>query len=266
MSLPWPLNFTITEVKSHLLNASSLVKPHEWMAIALYAIMVPILSSQMGSHGYMKGTFELRRLKVIYNIAMSCFSAWCAWTMIQTLRLLPTMTQDCDVWFSDATEQSTGFRTAAIRFHQSKFWEFADTVFLIMAGKPVIFLHYFHHIGAPVVMGGLVRSKSESVFIFILLNGIIHTIMYAYYGLSAAGGVYRRIVSPLRIVMTSMQIAQFLIGFYWVYPYKNIGDFAKSEERMACYYVVYWYVYIVLGLFVIFFLDNYVGKRRKKQI
>ena len=42
----------------------------------------------------------------------------------------------------------TGFETIAYYFYLSKYAEFADTIFLIVTGKEVINLHYFHHLFA----------------------------------------------------------------------------------------------------------------------
>ena len=106
------------------------------------------------------------------------------------------------------------FTGAATAFHFSKYVEYMDTAWLVLKGKPVIFLHRFHHIGAAWDTWLALTFKFEGLWIFVMLNAFIHTFMYAYYAAAAAG-----IQIALKPVMTIMQITQFIVGFYMVYPY-----------------------------------------------
>jgi GNS1/SUR4 family len=236
--------------------------------IALYAVTVPLLlrsplfSSGRSADGKGRSSW-LNGLMVLYNLVMSVFSAWSAFHVLYALTILPVKTNDCELWFN--SEPQTKFETVSHYFYLSKYVEFADTLFLILNGRSVNWLHYLHHLGAPIDMGGLLRSHSESLWIFIGLNGTIHTLMYAYFGFSALGGRWQKLVSPLRVVMTSMQIVQFLTGFTIVFAYRNIPCFAADGDRMAFYYFTYAYVLLVLGFFLVFFVKSYMPKKKSDK-
>lgn len=147
------------------------------------------------------------------------------------------------------------FAVAATVFHYSKYVEYMDTAWLVLKGKPVIFLHRFHHIGAAFDTFFALTFKWEGLWIFVLLNAFIHTFMYAYYGAAAAG-----IKVPFKPVITMMQITQFFVGLYLVYPY--IHDIRESPGCMLAYAYNYVYVGAVLLLFLKFFYDDNFGKRK----
>jgi len=71
----------------------------------------------------------------------------------------------------------------------------------------------------------------------VFLNAFIHTIMYAYYALTAAGVSY-----PAKPLITLMQICQFLAGFTVVWPYKDIPCFRRSQSKMLSWVFNYAYV------------------------
>jgi len=88
-------------------------------------------------------------------------------------------------------------------FYLSKFWEFLDTVIIVLKGKSPSFLQVYHHAGNPFVthsklilcfldvgvviaMYLMVASRETGgIFTITILNSFIHTLMYAYYTLTA---------------------------------------------------------------------------------
>ena len=79
------------------------------------------------------------------------------------------------------------FQLTAELFFWSKYVEWIDSVFLLYNNKPISVLHGFHHLGAPIAMGSMVAVKTEFVWIFVLFNGFVHTVMYSYYMCSGLG-------------------------------------------------------------------------------
>merc|ERR1711892_575436 len=149
--------------------------------------------------------------------------------------------------------ESTLFVWAAKSFYYSKYVEYLDTAWLVLKGKPVSFLQTFHHFGAPwdVYLG--LALKNEGLWIFMFLNAFIHTLMYTYYGLTAAG--YR---IPFKPLMTLMQLFQFCCGFTIVWQYINIPCFRRDQGMLFSWVFNYFYVGLVLLLFMHFFyLDNF---------
>ena len=90
------------------------------------------------------------------------------------------------------------------------------------------------------------------------LNAFIHTIMYTYYALTAAGVSY-----PAKPLITLMQITQFVAGFTVVWPYKDIACFRNDTGKMVSWVFNYAYVGGVLLLFCHFFYQEYFAKKKK---
>jgi len=91
------------------------------------------------------------------------------------------------------------------------------------------------------------------------LNAFIHTVMYTYYALTAAGVSY-----PAKPLITLMQIVQFLAGFTVVFPYKDIACFRADQGKMISWVFNYAYVGGVLLLFMHFFYQDNFQKKKKK--
>jgi hypothetical protein len=123
------------------------------------------------------------------------------------------------------------FTWTAKAFYYSKYVEYLDTAWLVLKGKKVSFLQAFHHFGAPwdVYLG--IKLHNEGVWIFMFFNSFIHTIMYTYYGLTAAG--YKFKAKPL---ITAMQICQFMGGFLLVWDYINVPCFNSDAGKVRPLY------------------------------
>ncbi|SPO19801.1 related to SUR4 - elongase, involved in fatty acid and sphingolipid biosynthesis [Ustilago trichophora] len=94
-------------------------------------------------------------------------------------------------------------------FYISKYYEIIDSVILILKGKPVSNLQSYHHAGAILCMWAAYRYSAPAVFIFLLFNSLVHTLMYTYYSMTAlklpfTGGLKRS--------MTTIQITQLVVG------------------------------------------------------
>ncbi|KAK8201651.1 putative fatty acid elongase [Phyllosticta capitalensis] len=94
-------------------------------------------------------------------------------------------------------------------FYLSKFYEVLDTAIILAKGKRSSTLQTYHHAGAMLCMWAGIRFMSPPIWMFVYINSGIHALMYTYYTLSALGV---RVPQGLKRTLTSMQIAQFLIG------------------------------------------------------
>jgi len=131
----------------------------------------------------------------------------------------------------------------------------------LLKAKPVSFLQGFHHFGAAWDTYFGITFQNEGIYVFILLNSFIHTIMYAYYGATAAG-----MKISMKPLITLMQITQFLLGFGLVYPYINLQTFRSSPELVFSYIFNYAYVLMVLFLFMRFFYQDNFGKVKISRV
>jgi GNS1/SUR4 family len=89
-------------------------------------------------------------------------------------------------------------------YYLSKFWEFVDTLFLLLKKKPTSFLHVFHH-ALVVVMAWLWVDQAQTLhWAGLLINTAVHVVMYSYYFETVWGK------SPWwKRCITSFQIIQF---------------------------------------------------------
>jgi hypothetical protein len=94
-------------------------------------------------------------------------------------------------------------------FCLSKIPELIDTVFIMLRKRPLIFLHWYHHVATMWFCWFAWACKLQCGGAFAAMNLTVHSIMYSYYAFSALGFRFPNIV---RISITSMQIFQMIAG------------------------------------------------------
>lgn len=110
----------------------------------------------------------------------------------------PTVT-----WGSGAT----GFWVMLFVF--SKIPELLDTVFIVLRRKPLIFLHWYHHVTVLLFCWSAYSTLAASGLYFVAMNYTVHAIMYGYYCLQALKMLPRSFPA---ILITVSQILQMFIG------------------------------------------------------
>ncbi|KAF2816081.1 uncharacterized protein BDZ99DRAFT_565953 [Mytilinidion resinicola] len=94
-------------------------------------------------------------------------------------------------------------------FYLSKFYEVLDTAIILAKGKRSSTLQTYHHAGAMFCMWAGIRYMSPPIWMFVLVNSGIHTMMYTYYTVSA---LRYRVPQFIKRTLTTLQIAQFVVG------------------------------------------------------
>lgn len=126
----------------------------------------------------------------------------------------------------DFSKQGSPLAFALFVNYQSKFLEFCDTVFMILRKKneQVSALHVIHHaIMGPIMWLVITLSPGGGSSGFgPMMNAGVHTLMYAYYGLT---GVGVKLPQLWKQSMTSAQLLQFVVamahaGYNAYYPNK----------------------------------------------
>lgn len=138
------------------------------------------------------------------------------------------------------------FAPFASAFYLSKFYEFIDTwIILYKRGRPEM-LQMFHHVGAVITMWADVVTKCPATWIFVstvtrsaphvrsslqaqvVFNSFIHTFMYAYYALTSL-----HIRPPWKMMITAMQIMQFIIGIGVSYAYFAVPGALNPRQVLS---------------------------------
>ncbi|KAH8070212.1 very-long-chain 3-ketoacyl-CoA synthase [Aureococcus anophagefferens] len=94
-------------------------------------------------------------------------------------------------------------------FILSKFAELADTAFIVLRKKRLLFLHWYHHLTVLLYCWHSYATEAPHALYFVAMNYAVHSLMYAYYGLMA---VDAKPAWFLPEVVTGAQISQMVAG------------------------------------------------------
>lgn len=157
----------------------------------------------------------------------------------------------------------TGFWVMLFIF--SKVPELVDTVFIVIRKKPLIFLHWYHHVTVLLFCWNAYATVAGSGLYFVAMNYSVHALMYGYYCLQSLGICPKSFPA---VLITVAQIAQMLVGTAvccsaWYYTLKGGESGAACHNDMSnllaggAMYGSYLY------LFVDFALRRYAGGKKK---
>eukprot|EP01061_Rhynchopus_euleeides_P047101 TRINITY_DN9275_c0_g2_i1.p1 TRINITY_DN9275_c0_g2~~TRINITY_DN9275_c0_g2_i1.p1 ORF type:complete len:302 (+),score=136.68 TRINITY_DN9275_c0_g2_i1:118-906(+) len=148
-------------------------------------------------------------------------------------------------------------------FTLSKFVELGDTAFLILMGKKIEFLQWWHHASVLLYCWFAWGFETPSALTFGTMNYFVHTVMYFYFAFSQ----YTTLLRPLRPIITLLQLAQMVVGVTVMalsFFYTRNGD--CSATYSDTYFVSCGVMYTsYLVLFLKLFLETYVFKTRKQK-
>ena len=175
---------------------------------------------------YMKSkkSFNILNQLAIWNLILALFSIY------GTIRVVPHflvklsgMTFEESVCDSAATYFGAGAAGLSVQlFILSKIPELFDTAFIILRKKPLIFLHWYHHITVLLYCWNSYVTESGAGIYFVAMNYTVHAIMYTYYCLHAMKKLPWWFQSW---IVTTLQIIQMIVGtcivsaslYYYVY-------------------------------------------------
>ena len=154
-------------------------------------------------------------------------------------------------------------------FYVSKVFDFFDTIFIVLGQKwrQLSILHVYHHTTIFLVYWLNLRVGYDGeIYLTIILNGFIHTIMYTYYFISQH---IRHLDRPVqsKIIwwkqyLTAAQLLQFVsmnAQAGWLL-YSGCGGFPTKVTA-----VYFGYIQTLLWMFLHFFYVSYVAKRSDKK-
>ncbi|XP_015795406.1 elongation of very long chain fatty acids protein 6 isoform X2 [Tetranychus urticae] len=143
-------------------------------------------------------------------------------------------------------------------FVWSKVFEFGDTAFIILRKQKLSFLHWYHHAMTVICVftyfPGMVAINRWTGS----MNFFVHSLMYSYYALRA---MRVRIPKPIAVSITTLQIAQMMIGFYvasYALVMKMSDQPCKITPGESLFSFSIYFSYFIL--FCNFFIQSYFKK------
>merc|ERR1712176_458719 len=215
--------------------------------------------------GERRGAFDVKAAAFWWNSLLSLFS-WCG--VVACVPVLAQSLWEHGLYFTTCAPPSwyaTGWSGVFVAlFIYSKIAELMDTVLLLLAGKPVIALQWWHHSTVLLYCWHSYSVRIATGAWFACMNYSVHSIMYGYF--AVMGTQYRKSVSRYAIYITLLQLVQMLVGMF--VTIKAVGYQAAGED---CHVNK---TNSILGLtmyashFVLFFklfVDNYYLKPRSSK-
>jgi len=145
-------------------------------------------------------------------------------------------------------------------FYLSKLLDFVDTVTIVLQKRwgQLSFLHVYHHSSVFLFYWlNLRRGYDGDIYLTILLNAGIHTVMYTYYFVS----MHTKDIWWKKY-LTLMQITQFCIMMTQAACMMTNGDSTFPPVMTKAYF---WYILSMLSLFVHFYVQSYTKNSKPKK-
>ncbi|ESO84018.1 hypothetical protein LOTGIDRAFT_210968 [Lottia gigantea] len=148
-------------------------------------------------------------------------------------------------------------------FVTSKVCELGDTLFIVLRKKPLVFLHWYHHITVLCYCWYSFSQHTAAGRWFMVMNFTVHSFMYSYYALKAMQ-IY--VPKQISLLITSMQLLQMIMGCIiniMVFVYKSRGEFCQQSDINLVLSTAMYFSYFVL--FANFFYKTYMVPRSKSR-
>eukprot|EP00928_Gymnodinium_smaydae_P009333 TRINITY_DN1347_c0_g1_i1.p1 TRINITY_DN1347_c0_g1~~TRINITY_DN1347_c0_g1_i1.p1 ORF type:complete len:425 (+),score=96.80 TRINITY_DN1347_c0_g1_i1:67-1275(+) len=233
----------------------------------LVCVNVFYLSFTFGLHYYMKRRAQpfackpFKSILMVYNFICVCLAGYVVWGIATFHAATPYSFVGNPTVVPGTAEDKKAMAAFGAHvfwmFYAQKFWEFLDTWFFLLrkSFRQVTFLHVFHHCSITIVIGLIIPFEfNGDMYLPILLNSIVHVLMYSHYLVSALG-----LSTPWKPWLTSMQLLQFmLIATQSGLSLSRGADYGApyfAKVLMVCY------MGSMLILFGNFFFQAYILKK-----
>lgn len=156
--------------------------------------------------------FDLKYPLVYWNAGLSLFSYMGALRTVPELLYRVSMenTLTDTICRSPTTTWGNGASGFWVQlFVFSKIPELVDTAFIVARKRPLLFLHWYHHVTVLLYCWHSFATQAPQALYFVAMNYSVHAIMYGYYCLMALK-MKPAWLSPF--VITAAQITQMMVG------------------------------------------------------
>uniref|UniRef100_A0A914R7G5 Elongation of very long chain fatty acids protein n=1 Tax=Panagrolaimus davidi TaxID=227884 RepID=A0A914R7G5_9BILA len=244
-------------------EARTWVNEHFYLAIQISILYICVI---FGTKLFMKNRepFQLRLPLIIWNFFLAYFSVFGTWNLsgdfFHSITNYGAINSLCRN--RGFTSGKTGFW--AWLFVISKLLELVDTVFLVLRKRPLMFLHWYHHILTLIYMFYSYPYAPGFNRWGIYFNYFVHSFMYSYYFLQSMKIKIPRILAQL---ITSLQIVQFIISvfciLYLAFFIYFQGYQCDFEQKVFVLAIFMDFTYLLL--FINFFYRAYIKRGGKSK-
>merc|ERR1712039_1163884 len=209
--------------------------------------------------------FDVRGFAFWWNAALSLFS-WCG--VVACVPVLLHSLWEHGLYFTTCAPASwyatghSGFFVAL--FIWSKIAELMDTVLLLLAGKPVIALQWWHHSTVLLYCWHSYSVRIATGAWFACMNYGVHSVMYGYF--AVMGTQYRKTIARYAMGITLLQLVQMLVGMFVTIKavlYQAAGEECHVNKTNSVLglsmYASYFFLFFKL------FVDNYYLKPKSEK-
>uniref|UniRef100_A0A7E4V7Z4 Elongation of very long chain fatty acids protein n=1 Tax=Panagrellus redivivus TaxID=6233 RepID=A0A7E4V7Z4_PANRE len=277
------LNLDVDAIKANL-SKVSLDLPGFWKIASAPTFDEAAAKQWVGNHFYLTlqlsvlyvvvvfGTKFFMRNRQPFNlfIPLNLWNAFLAiFSIVGTIKLTPEFYNSVTSSFQDSYCHVSSFTSGnngywVWLFILSKMIELTDTVFLVLRKRPLMFLHWYHHILTLVYAFYSYPSSPGFNRWGIYLNFFVHAFMYSYYFLRS---MKIKVPGTVALFITTIQILQFVISVailvhlgILIYVQKVNCDVSDNIFYLASFMDI---TYLIL--FINFFLQSYVLKGGKAK-
>lgn len=247
-----------------------------------FAPMIAAILYGVGIHAgrkYMEDRkpFQWRKAMALWNLFLSIYSFMAmvrvfppllhSFTSLSLRENLCQVQQRVETFYGLG---STGFWVQS--FIWSKFLELFDTLFIIVHKKPLIFLHWYHHITVLLFTWDAYVSRAACGPLFISMNAAVHFVMYGYYFLMTIR-MKPKWLNP--IFLTVSQILQMVVGVSSMLVTAYLHFFDSTEESpchgsrrtlIAALIMYGSYLFLFLKFFVERYFKTTIRARYSKKV
>eukprot|EP00899_Mesostigma_viride_P013208 jgi/Mesvir1/21889/Mv01958-RA.1 len=238
---------------------------HARLMLLLSVSYVPVV---LGLRALLRGKqLPLGPLPAVHNLVLCFWSlAMFSGTLYHVLTIGASTGYRFVVCLPPGTKMRGGLYFWAYSYYISKYYEWIDTLILILKGKPLTLLHVWHH-AAVVPMSYYWLEHAQSLHtVGLLFNTGIHVIMYAYYFLTSI----RLHVPAFKFAVTNGQIIQFVSSFLFSIPLvlMHFGLWPWDDEgvrQQGCSGMKAWALNCVFNFTLLVLFVNFHRKTYRKK-
>ncbi|OQS05290.1 elongation of very long chain fatty acids protein [Thraustotheca clavata] len=208
-----------------------------------------------------RSPFDLKWALAGWNLLLATFS-FCG--AVRTAPFLIHSIYERGLYHSICSEATDHYGNGPVGlwvalFIFSKVPELIDTFFIVVRKKPLIFLHWYHHITVLMFCWHAFAVRSASGLYFVAMNYSVHAIMYFYYFLTAIG--YR---PQWALMVTIVQLSQMVVGVAvctMSVLYIRQGDACYVDHSNLKWGILMYSSYFIL--FLKFFIERYCFPQKR---